>query len=71
MFPYGYHLDINPSREEQWVEKEGSAARLILGAQSLCGREPGKLEGWINPTQMLVLNPLVHFFIKWLPSLDL
>lgn len=67
--PYGLRLDFKTSREEQSVEKEGRTDRLVLGDQSLCRRWPGKLEMWISSTQMLVLNPLVHFFRKRLPSL--
>lgn len=70
-WPNGLHLHFEPSREEQWVEKEDSTARLVLGDQSLCGKWKGRLEMWISPTQTCVLNPLVHFFRKRLPSLDL
>lgn len=32
---YGLHLNFKPSREEQWIGKEGSTARLVLEDQSV------------------------------------
>ena len=58
--PNGLHLDFKPSMEEQWVEKKGSIAMLVLGDQSLCEKWAGKLEMWISPTQIHIQNPLVH-----------
>lgn len=49
---YGLHLDFRPSREEQWIEKVGGTARLVLGDQNLYVRWPGKLEMWIGSTQV-------------------
>lgn len=69
--PNGLHLDFKPSMEEQWVEKKGSIAMLVLGDQSLCEKWAGKLEIVDKPHPDTHSESTGPFFRKRLPSLDL